>query len=336
MFSTEVLNWFDVHGRHHLPWQRNKDAYEVWLSEIMLQQTQVITVIPYFEKFIAKFPSLLLLAKAHQDEVLALWSGLGYYSRARNIHKAAQLIETEHQGVFPQTAEELIKLPGIGPSTAHAILSIVWNKPLAILDGNVKRVLTRYHGVFGSPYQSKIEKELWLIAQQHMPTDRAGDYTQAIMDFGATLCTRSNPNCSNCPLAAKCVAKQKNLQNELPTKKAKVNKPVKETDIYLVENIKGDILLEKRASKGLWGGLWTLPGSNSDVFATQLQLPNKMKTTVISRFRHTFSHFHLDISAIQLKAWTNLKLNENQQWFPLNEALTLGLPRAIEKILTEV
>lgn len=334
MFSNTLLNWFDVHGRHHLPWQDNKNPYRVWLSEVMLQQTQVITVIPYFEKFTSTFPTLASLAAAEQDDVLALWSGLGYYSRARNIHKTAQLIQEQHEGLFPQTAEELIALPGIGRSTAHAILSIVWDKPLAILDGNVKRVLTRYYGIYGSPYQSSVEKSLWLKAQAEMPLKRAGDYTQAIMDLGATLCTRSKPSCDRCPFSNNCVANVTNSQNELPTKKPKVIKPEKDTNIYFITNSAHQIFLEKRPAKGLWGGLWSLPGSSTDMFNAPLALPDNIPVTEGLSFRHTFTHFHLDIRVLSLDAWGSLSLKEEQQWFSLDDALTLGLPSAIKKILT--
>lgn len=334
MFAAKLLDWFDVYGRHDLPWQKDKSAYRVWLSEVMLQQTQVVTVIPYFKKFTAKFPTLESLAKAELDEVLVLWSGLGYYSRARNIHRTARLIQNEHQGDFPQTAEELIELPGIGRSTAHAILSIMWQKPFAILDGNVKRVLTRYHGIYGSSYQSSIEKKLWQVAQENSSKTRAGDYTQAIMDLGATLCTRSKPKCDSCPLAGACVAKQTNCQSELPTKRAKVIKPEKHTNIYLVTNVNNQLLLEKRPSKGLWGGLWTLPGSNLDMFNKPLKLPENICVKEQGMFRHTFTHFHLDISVLSLEAWQGISIQQNQQWFSIEDALELGLPSAIKKILS--
>lgn len=333
MFSQKVLSWFDVHGRHHLPWQKEKSAYHVWLSEVMLQQTQVTTVIPYFEKFITIFPTLENLAKANQDEVLALWSGLGYYSRARNLHLAAQMVMYEFAGKFPQTVEDLMNLPGIGRSTAHAILSIAWQQPVAILDGNVKRVLTRFYGIQEHHSLSHVEKDLWHKASNLAPQRRAGDYTQAMMDLGATLCTRSKPHCESCPIANECLANQQTLQHLIPVKKPKKIKPEKATQIFVIYNKTGQVLLEKRASKGIWGGLWTLPGSNLDVFPEQMNVPTKNIHSPQLSFRHTFTHFHLDIDAYTTKHWNSLELKANQQWLSIEKALELGLPAPIRKIL---
>lgn len=220
-FSKPLLLWFTLHGRKNLPWQHPRTPYRVWISEIMLQQTQVQTVIPYFERFMQRFPNISDLALAHEDDVLSLWSGLGYYSRARNLHQTAKIILQHHQGIFPNDYTLLNELPGIGPSTAAAILSQAFNKPAAILDGNVKRVLTRFFRIQGHPEQTQVKKTLWELADSCMPQENCADYTQAIMDLGATCCTTKNPHCPNCPLQKNCLAFKHQEQYLYPTKKLK-------------------------------------------------------------------------------------------------------------------
>jgi len=250
VFSKALLTWFDKYGRKNLPWQKNINAYRVWVSEIMLQQTQVETVIPYYERFMQRFPTVSDLAKADIDEVLHLWTGLGYYARARNLHKCAITVSSEQSEKFPNTADELAELPGIGPSTAAAISSIAYQKPDAILDGNVKRVLTRFFAIEGWPGNKKVETELWKQAKALMPKTRCRDYTQAIMDLGATLCKRSKPDCENCPIASECQAKALGAQLEFPHKKPKKERPVKHCQMLLIQNPQGEIALYQRPPSG--------------------------------------------------------------------------------------
>lgn len=332
-FSSAVLDWFNMHGRKDLPWQCPKTPYRTWLSEIMLQQTQVKTAIPYFHSFTETFPTVHDLAHSSLDSVLSLWSGLGYYSRARNLHTTAKIIVDEYHGAFPQAAEELIRLPGIGRSTAHAILSIAYNKPYAILDGNVKRVLCRFFAIKESPYLSQTEKLLWEHATQLMPPSQCNDYTQAMMDLGATICTRSKPLCQQCPLINHCQAYQLGIERELPTPKKRTVLPIRTTDLYVIVNHNQQLLLEKRANQRLWGGLWTLPGSNTQLFHSPPALPPLASNKTLSQFRHTFSHFHLDITVKQIDAWPSLTLQTNQSWYTPHQAQQLGLPQPIRKIL---
>jgi A/G-specific adenine glycosylase len=321
-FHELLLDWHDKNGRKDLPWQKNKTAYRVWISEIMLQQTQVKTVIPYFLKFLKKFPTLKSLALAEQDDVLALWTGLGYYSRARNLHKTAIIIYTTLKNRFPNDAEGLIALPGIGRSTAHAILSIVHGQKKAILDGNVKRVLCRFKAFYGSPYDKTLEKKLWLLAESLMPETRTEIYTQAIMDLGATICTRTKPSCQICPLSKSCLALEKNIQHLLPEKKKSKKLPIREATFIIVQNKQNEVLLEKRPDKGLWGGLWVLPQ-----FEDKKALPFKA-------FRHTFTHFHLDMT-IQISKQQDSVATVGSQanWYNLNGLSTIGLPKPIADTL---
>lgn len=301
-FNQRLLAWYDANGRKNLPWQKklaDKNApYRIWLSEIMLQQTQVATVIPYFESFVAEYPTLRDLAKASEDDVLHLWSGLGYYARARNLLAAAQHVMEKHEGKFPETVEELCRLPGVGRSTAGAIASIAFKKHAAILDGNVKRVLARHFAIPGIPVASKAEKEFWQIAEALTPQTRVNDYTQAIMDLGATLCTRSQPRCEICPLVKTCAAHQQGTQAQFPEKKIKVKKmPVKETTMLLVVNPQREVYLEKRPAQGIWGGLWSLPELSDDQ-DVKLWCKSRWGVSVknvrpMEEIVHTFSHFHL-------------------------------------------
>ena len=264
-FQQRVLRWFDRFGRHDLPWQHPRSAYRVWLSEIMLQQTQVRTVIPYFQRFVERFGDIHALAAASEDEVLHLWTGLGYYARARNLLKCAQVLVDQHNGEFPATVEALEQLPGIGRSTAGAIASIAFDTPAAILDGNVKRVLARFCAVEGWPGETAVHKALWTIAERYAPEQRCADYSQAMMDLGATLCTRSRPACDLCPLSDDCAARAAGSQANYPGRKPRKALPVRSTTMLLVRDPASRVLLTRRPSEGLWGGLWSFPEVESEL-----------------------------------------------------------------------
>lgn len=305
-FAQRVLEWFAHSGRHHLPWQDHPDAYRVWISEIMLQQTQVNTVIPYFQTFMAQYPNVAALAKAPQDEVLHLWTGLGYYARARNLHRCAQIVQEQHHGEFPDTVEGLVALPGIGRSTAGAILSLGMGIRAPILDGNVKRVLCRYHAIEGWPDQPSVQKLLWPIAEAATPKIHFADYTQAMMDLGATLCTRSKPACERCPLSRSCQALVSNRVEELPHRKPKKKLPRRSTYMLMCCNAKGEVLLEQRPAAGIWGGLWSFKEFEAqedlDTYtrnAFGVDIPQMEIWPVV---KHTFSHFHLDITPVFIMA----------------------------------
>lgn len=341
-FQKSILAWFDLHGRKQLPWQQNKTPYRVWLSEIMLQQTQVATVIPYFERFMQHFPDLTALAKAHEDEVLHLWAGLGYYSRARNLHRAAKMVMDQFNGAFPNTLEDLQSLPGIGASTAGAILAIAFNQAAAILDGNVKRVLTRFHGITEPINEKRIENILWEFAKSYTPAQRCADYTQAMMDLGATLCMRRKPQCNICPLLGNCVAAQQGIAELLPKKKTTRQLPTRTATLLILK--KGpDILLYKRPPTGIWGSLWSLPeiAGLPELTAIQAHCWLHFKLHVndfqsLASFRHTFSHYHLDIFpiVIELKKISAKIMEETQQiWYNPSKPNSIGLPKPIQSIM---
>lgn len=298
--AERLLAWYEQHGRKDLPWQQQRSAYRVWVSEIMLQQTQVKTAIPYFERFMQRFPDVLGLANADEDEVLHHWSGLGYYARARNLHRAAQQVRDVHGGEFPQQFDEVLALPGVGRSTAAAILAQAHEQRHAILDGNVKRVLARFHALHGWTGQASVQQQLWHYAEAYTPYQRVADYTQAIMDLGATLCTRARPRCDECPLQSDCAALATDQVSLLPTPKPKKTLPVKTVRMLLLHNAEREVLLEKRPPTGIWGGLWSLPEmplqeavENWCQQHYQLVLKHCKEQPVV---RHTFSHFHLDIT----------------------------------------
>lgn len=338
-FANRILTWFDSHGRKDLPWQQGKTPYSVWVSEIMLQQTQVKTVIPYYQKFMLRFPDILSLANAPQDEVLHHWTGLGYYARARNLQKAAQVIRDEYDGAFPQDIDDVVALPGIGRSTAGAVLSLACGQHHSILDGNVKRVLARYFAVDGWPGKKDVEQALWQYADSLTPSSRTGDYTQAMMDMGATICTRSKPKCDSCPLQQGCLAFAQGRQSELPGKKPKKDIPVR-TTVMLIPMWQSQVLIYQRPPTGLWGGLWGFYEAGTleslDQAAQQLGLSDYTRVT-LEPFRHTFSHFHLDIQPVilQLEQPTSLQINEKQQiWYDLLNQPNVGLAAPTKKLLT--
>lgn len=340
-FSDTVLAWYEKHGRKHLPWQQNISPYRVWVSEIMLQQTQVTTVIPYFERFMESFPSVEDLAAASQDEVLHHWTGLGYYARGRNLHKCAQTIVNEHQGQFPNTVEALSALPGIGRSTAGAIASISMGVQAPILDGNVKRVLTRFYAIEGWPGTTAVEKSLWAVATKLTPTHSHQQYTQAMMDLGATLCTRSKPACGVCPLQPGCEGYKTGKPTQFPNSKPKKDKPTKATTLLIVENTAGEILLRQRPQTGIWGGLWSFPEvADQAELNAWLQKEvghDKVNTEILATFRHTFSHYHLDITPLRLTLLSPAAVvrEVNDHWYNPNKPSKLGLAAPVKELLSQ-
>lgn len=339
LFQQKLLTWFDSHGRKDLPWQQDITPYRVWLSEIMLQQTQVNTVIPYFNQFIRQYPDINGLAGASLDSVLALWSGLGYYARARNLHKTAVIV-SKKKGIFPDNLTSLMELPGIGRSTAGAILSIAFNNSHPILDGNVRRVLARFYTISGWTGSTKVSNELWKISTQFTPATRCAAYTQAIMDLGATLCTRSKPRCNECPLYSDCLARIKNIVKDLPTPKPTKKLPVKRIFFLVLQNEQDHFFLEKRPTEGIWGGLWSFPEFETYSELESWCLEKNMPIRSINRLeeqRHTFSHYHLDYTAIIIKTETlkNNMLEVNQSvWYKVGQNNALGLPAPVQRLLT--
>lgn len=282
-FADRLLAWFDRHGRHDLPWQHPREPYRVWLAEIMLQQTQVATVIPYFERFVEALPDLQALAQAHEDRVLALWSGLGYYRRARFLHRAARQIVAEHDGRFPREMAALLALPGIGRSTAAAILAQAFGLRHAILDGNVKRVLARHRGIEGWPGERKVETALWREAELLTPGQRAADYTQAIMDLGASLCSRRAPECSACPIAEDCRAAASGRTDRIPAARPARVLPERKALLLIQHDTQGRVRLIRRPPSGVWPALWSLPEVD--------EAPRNSRS--IEGFSHSFTHFRL-------------------------------------------
>ena len=338
-FATLVLTWFDKHGRKHLPWQQNPTPYRVWVSEIMLQQTQVATATPFYEKFMLRFPTLLSLAEAPVDDVLAHWSGLGYYARARNLHRCAKLVVAENGGELPITLDELVALPGIGRSTAAAILSLSGGQHQPILDGNVKRVLARCYAVDGWPGKKPVLDTLWTYSEAVTPAERTGAFNQAMMDIGATVCTRTKPQCPSCPVATVCKANTSGTQLEYPGKKPKKTIPVRSTRMLALRNKKNHLLLMQRPPTGIWGGLWSLPELEEVDLAHWLEAARLRSTgdaDSIARFRHTFSHYHLDIEVLALSVCADDKNRvlevDNHVWYD-GKTLPGGIAAPIAKIL---
>ncbi len=340
-FQTAVLNWFDQHGRTHLPWQQDISAYRVWVSEIMLQQTQVSTVIPYYLRFMKSFPSVQDLAAASLDEILHHWTGLGYYARARNLHKTAQQVSSDLKGKFPNTVDQLCELPGIGRSTAGAISAIAFHQQAAILDGNVKRVLARFAAISGWPGKPDVMDTLWTLAERNTPDQRIADYTQAMMDLGATLCKSSSPNCPACPLSKTCVAYHQGNPQDYPGKKPKKTIPVRKTCFLMINNKKGEFLLQQNPPTGIWGSLWVFPqcDNTDDINQTLEELGITTKGySVLDVKRHTFSHFHLDYQPIQMILATagiipnKVSEKDNQVWYNPQKPISLGMPAPIKAL----
>jgi A/G-specific adenine glycosylase len=339
-----VLRWQAHHGRHDLPWQHPRTPYRVWLSEVMLQQTQVATVIPYFEKFLARFPTLAALAAAPLDDVLTLWSGLGYYSRARNLHRCAELCVERHGGELPDDVDVLMGLPGIGRSTAGAIVSQAHDRPTAILDGNVRRLLIRYHALAGDPHSTAMDKQLWALAESHLPPRHGADYSQALMDLGATVCTPRAPNCPNCPLQAGCAALALDRVDTLP--EARTRKAVPERASFvlvLVDRAQRAVLLEQRPPIGVWAGLWTPPLEEDRDALLDRHARHRHRdatATDLPAFVHVFSHFRLLLSPILqwAEATPTASAGDNaaQRWQPLARLDEIGLPSPMRRLLDAV
>jgi A/G-specific adenine glycosylase len=321
-FSRRLARWQVRHGRHDLPWQRTRDPYRIWLSEVMLQQTQVATVIPYYRRFLARFPNVKALAAATLDEVLKVWSGLGYYSRARNLHAAARAVVERHGGRFPRTREALESLPGLGRSTAAAVAVFAFGAREAILDGNVKRVLARHFAVGGYPGEPRVEKRLWAIAEAELPARGIESYTQGLMDLGAEVCKRKRPACPDCPARKTCKAFALGKPGAFPQPRPRKARPVKKTSMLLLLR-EGEVLLEKRPATGVWGGLWCLPESED---AAGKKLPV---------LRHEFTHFTLDITPIlRVADSASLRAAEpGQLWLPVEEAIGAAVPAPVRKLL---
>jgi A/G-specific adenine glycosylase len=340
--AAPLLAWYDRAGRKDLPWQRDPTPYRVWVSEIMLQQTQVSVVIPYFERFVARFPTLPDLAAASQDEVLAFWSGLGYYARARNLHRAAVLAVERHGGALPDSLESLQALPGIGRSTAGAILSLALGQRQPILDGNVKRVLARRFGVAGWPGRSQILGALWRLAELETPVERVDHYNQAMMDLGATLCTRAAPACPRCPLAGKCVARIEGRQSELPSPRPAKTIPERRTLLLLARTEAGEVLLQRRAPAGIWGGLWSLPeldvGADPADWCRSRLGASPHSVEMLPPRRHTFTHFRLgmEIAEVGIEPASRAVAEDlDHQWIPPAQIAGLGLPAPIRRLIDE-
>lgn len=322
-FANAIITWQKLYGRHDLPWQNTKEPYAIWVSEIMLQQTQVAAVLGYYAKFMARFPNIHTLAKATQEEVLQHWSGLGYYSRARNLHNAAQKIMDEFGSEFPQNFDAILSLPGIGRNTAAAISTFAYNKPQPILDGNVKRVFARHFLVEGWPSSPKVEQAMWQIALRENPTEGAIAYTQGLMDLGATLCTRNKPKCEICPVSKSCEAFAQNMMHTLPTPKPR--KVIPEKSTYMLLMLDGDeVMLEKRPPSGIWGGLWSFP--EVDIAPENAQF--------LPKLTHTFTHFKLHIQPLLIYTSKHKQSIERQTiWLNLDDATGAAIPTPVRKIL---
>lgn len=328
-FSERVLAWYHLHGRKQLPWQQQSSAYRTWVSEVMLQQTQVTTVIPYFNRFMQRFPDIQTLADADLDTVLSYWAGLGYYSRARNLHKAAQMIRDNHAACFPDDFTAVLALPGIGRSTAGAILSLAFEQRHAILDGNVKRVLSRHAMISGQPNQSATLKKQWTVAEKYTPAANCHWYTQAMMDLGAMVCTRTRPKCHDCPVSVDCQARLNEVIHEYPNKKIKKTLPEKSTTMLIITD--GEkVLLEKRPETGIWGGLWSLPEVALSEINTFLQQQRLVEVSRLEKavYTHVFTHYRLFITPIVIEVRGDfLGFTEEQRQ-------TMGLPTPIQRILS--
>ncbi|MFM0335210.1 A/G-specific adenine glycosylase [Paraburkholderia fungorum] len=342
-FSTRLIAWQRQHGRHDLPWQNTRDPYRIWLSEIMLQQTQVSTVIPYYAKFLGRFPDVAALAAAPLDDVMALWAGLGYYSRARNLHRCAQAVVEQHGGAFPASVEALGELPGIGRSTAAAIASFAFGARATILDGNVKRVLARAFGVEGFPGEKKVENAMWGLAESLLPSNASDDdvsaYTQGLMDLGATLCMRGKPDCVRCPFAADCVANVTGRQRELPAARPKKAVPTRRTWMLVLRDGNA-VMLEKRPPSGIWGGLWSLPEA-----ADEAALAERSRAfggddgfSPLAPLTHVFTHFKLDIeprlAELDRAVGALAALGDaDTAWVALSDLDSFGVPAPVRKLL---
>jgi A/G-specific adenine glycosylase len=353
-FSAAVIGWQKQHGRHALPWQNTRDAYRIWLSEIMLQQTQVGAVIPYYQRFLARFPDVASLASAPSEDVMALWSGLGYYSRARNLHRCAQRVVAEHGGAFPDDPDLLADLPGIGRSTAAAVAAFAYGRRAAIMDGNVKRVFARAFGVEGYPGAKPVEDQLWRRAVALLPQQDMESYTQGLMDLGATLCTRSKPACERCPLAARCVAYATGRVDELPVRKPKKAVPERSTAMLVIADGDG-ILLQQRPDSGIWGGLLSLPeltlgaeadnDSDDDFLRRNAEIARAVapfgvmqSCAPLQAFSHGFTHFKLQVAPYQVVLRQRVQQvgQHDHVWYPIRQLASAPLPAPVKKLLLAI
>jgi A/G-specific adenine glycosylase len=334
-FNDRLIAWQKVAGRHDLPWQKTRDPYRIWLSEIMLQQTQVTTVIPYYQRFLASFPDVLSLAAAPIEAVIAHWAGLGYYARARNLHRCARQIATEFSGEFPATAAQLAELPGIGRSTAAAIAAFAFGQRAAILDGNVKRVLCRRFGIEGFPGQASLHKELWELAESLLPEGDIEAYTQGLMDLGATLCSRSRPRCADCPLAADCIARRDGRQAELPATRPRAAVPERSASFILISDGRR-LLLERRPPSGLWGGLLVPPEGDIEDVMARLGL-TALSQRPLPELKHTFTHFRLSMQPVLCEVASASCLGEpGLEWVDIEQAAEAGVPTPVRKLIRQV
>jgi A/G-specific adenine glycosylase len=338
-FASRIISWQRRHGRHALPWQGTRDPYRIWLSEIMLQQTQVGTVIPYFERFVARFPDLSALAAAHEDEVLALWSGLGYYSRARNLLAAARAVVGSPPGSFPDNPDAIARLPGVGRTTAAAIAALAFGRRCAILDGNVRRVLARHGGVEGWPGEREVEAALWRLAESRLPDAAIETYTQGMMDLGALVCTRVQPSCATCPVGADCVARRQGRSAELPAARPRASLPEKHVQMLVLLD-RGELMLEKRPPRGIWGGLWSLPelaldreplGHCRERFGFSVRAVHPLPPLT-----HTFTHFKLHIRPAQVLLAPRRSTSPGQVWLVPQDALNAALPAPVRKLVVRL
>ena len=340
-FHERLLDWYDIHGRKDLPWQHDISPYHVWLSEIMLQQTQVSTVIPYYLRFITQYGDITSLASAKLDDILALWAGLGYYARARNLHKAANILVRQHKAEMPFSIDELIALPGIGRSTAGAIMALAHQQKHPILDGNVKRVLARYTAISGWPGKKPVEQKLWKIAESLLPEKRITHYTQAQMDLGATICKRNKPLCLQCPLHEDCKAFQLGTPELFPTSKPKKEIPTRQSHWLIAQSNNGKILLEQRPNNGIWGGLWSFPEFDCPInlvsFSKEKLKVNPEEIQHQTSISHVFTHFKLDITPYLVHSSDNYQKIDNNKifgWYTISDALQLGIPAPVKAFLT--
>jgi A/G-specific adenine glycosylase len=337
-FAHAIMRWQRVHGRRDLPWQGTRDPYAIWLAEIMLQQTQAATVAPYYRRFRASFPDIASLAAANEDDVLRHWSGLGYYSRARNLHRAARLIVERYDGEFPRGLEDIGQLPGIGRSTAAAIAAFAYGVRGAILDGNVKRVLARHFVVDGSPGERVVEMRLWQLAESLVPANGIETYIQGLMDLGATVCVRRGPRCGHCPVRRTCGAYAANRVGELPVPRPRRTRPTRRTRMLVLRH-GGDVLLERRAPVGVWGGLWSLPeldeGADPVSVVAQRFGCEIVRVAEFVKVRHGFTHFTLDITALvaTVSRVAPRAAHSGYVWLPIEDALGAAVPAPVRKIL---
>jgi A/G-specific adenine glycosylase len=346
--AAPLLAWHAIHGRHDLPWQRERTPYRVWVSEIMLQQTQVATVIGYYERFIARFPDLAALAAAPADEVLHLWSGLGYYSRARNLQRAAQIVVSDLGGELPSSVEGLAALPGIGRSTAAAIRALSAGERATILDGNVRRVLARYFAIEGPLAGRAAEQQLWRLAEQCTPATEVATYTQAIMDLGATVCVRSRPLCNACPLATDCAARERGLQARIPAPKARAARRTRATVLLVALRREGAVLLERQPAPGIWAGLWCPPqftdlAAARDWAGQRLAAPRYVPDA-LAPFRHVFTHFDLEVTPLLVHCEGPAGVADSARqeggsrgmmWLDLAAPQEVGLPAPVSRLLVQ-